>query len=305
MVVPNGNNTLLSGACTLCRREAKWRTVIQLQDIETKEFFFILECPHCGILKTWPMPQELAPYYEGELGQAMRKSGGPIYSILKRWLLKTEVRRLTSLRKNVTFLDIGCGNGDIARLLHEAGHKVIAIDMENQRPESLKNLPTLPYRTIDDETYEIRNFGKVENGVAILRHLVEHLKDPPRFFQKLASYGVRYFYVALPNAGALERSLLGQYWFLWDPPRHLWHFNARSLEIFLKESDIEILKQGRDISPVIIPSLYRFLRLKNAPQWFCRIFSPKGSLCGIMTALNFLLPRNTLWVLGQRVSGPI
>lgn len=285
--------------CPICRRPCAWKKILPVQDTETKQDFFIFECSSCGAQRTWPVPADLAPYYAGELGSAMKKSGGALYSALKKCLLKIEMRRLASLGAGVTFLDVGCGNGDFGRFLHEAGHKVIAVDVEPQKPEALKPFEDLLYRAINYETYEIKGLGKIENGAVILRHLAEHLKDPLLFLQKLAGQGVRYFYLALPNAQAFERFLLGPYWFFWDPPRHLWHFTPRTLETLFKSAGIEILKQGRDISPVAVPSMYRFLRLKGAPGWLYHLFSPKGSLCGLLGFLNYLLPKNTLWMLGR------
>jgi hypothetical protein len=84
---------------------------------------------------------------------------------------------------------------------------------------------------------------------------------------------------------------------LWDPPRHLWHFNHRSLRALCEGLNMTIISHGYDTIPNIIPSLYRFLRLRGVCSRVYNICSPKGVLSSISTPLNPLLPFNVTWVL--------
>lgn len=284
--------------CPLCGAKGM-RRYLEIRDFETHERFFAYACvnPACGVFQTLPVPGDLGPYYSRELGDIMRSRGGFIYEKLKRILLGKELRRLRSAPAGARVIDVGAGSGDFTRLLHEGGWKTAAVDAEGSpRPQEIRDLPEIPFGSIDYEDYTLRGIGEIRGSVVFCRHVLEHVKDPLFFLRRLREQGVTGFYISVPNSETLDRHLFGKYWFMWEPPRHLWQFNRRSLGLVLEKAGLEVVTTGYDLSPIVVPSIHRYLRLKRAPKWLCDFFGPKSTLCSLLGVLNVFFPRNMIWV---------
>ncbi len=272
---------------------------LEIKDFETHEVFFAYRCgnPACGVFQTLPVPDDLGPYYSRELGDIMRTSGGRIYEGLKRILLKKELNRMKPAAPGALVIDVGAGSGDFTRMLHEAGRRVAAVDSEGcPRPPEIRNLTEIPFGSIDYENYTLKGIGETAGSVVFCRHVLEHVKDPLFFLQSMKRQGVQDFYISVPNADTFDRVLFGTHWFMWDPPRHLWQFNKKSLFLLLEKAGLKVLDTGYDLSPIVIPSIHRYLRLKKAPEWLCRFFGPKSTFCSLFGVLNVFFPRNMIWV---------
>ncbi len=279
---------------------------LEIKDFETHEVFYAYRCanPECGVFQTLPVPADLGPYYSRELGDIMRSSGGRIYEKLKSILLKKELDRLKPAPLTSLVIDVGAGSGDFSRMLYQSGRRVAAVDAEGSpRPQEIRLLPEIQFGSIDYEQYTFKGLGDISNSVVFCRHVLEHVKDPLFFLQRLKQQGVQDFYISVPNADTFDRVLFGTYWFMWDPPRHLWQFNKKSLYRLLEKAGLNVLDSGYDLSPIVIPSVHRFLRLKKAPEWLCRFFGPKSTLCSLFGVLNIFFPRNMIWVYARSSSG--
>jgi SAM-dependent methyltransferase len=208
--------------CHLCGHDAPITPVYEdLRDVVSRERFAIVRCSGCDVLRTLPVPADLGPYYASELGRAMRQPSSRLRTALKRVMLARELRRITSRVPVSTLVDVGCGAGDFARLAHRRGLRVVAVDSGDERPLAIRDHAAIPYRRIDYESYAIEGFTGSNSLVVVARHVLEHLKDPPGFLVRMADYGARYVYIAVPNIDCLERRLLGRAWYVFDPPRHL------------------------------------------------------------------------------------
>jgi hypothetical protein len=106
---------------------------------------------------------------------------------------------------------------------------------------------------------------------------------------------VRQLYVVVPNAGSLECRLLGPHWYLWDPPRHLWHFDRAAFARLCERAAFTMIADGTGTAPILLPSLYRHLRLHGAPKWLYERFGPTSLLTALTAPVNLLLPGNVLW----------
>jgi SAM-dependent methyltransferase len=70
-----------------------------------------------------------------------------------------------------------------------------------------------------------------------LIHSLEHIQNPTRVIKKiyriLKPGGI--VIVAVPNFDSFMCKFFGKYWFHWDIPRHIFHYNEKVLKgIFLK-----------------------------------------------------------------------
>ncbi len=71
-------------------------------------------------------------------------------------------------------LDVGCGNGQLLRGLHDAGWETYGVDFD-QRALEASGLPATKAR-LGGATAAL-DFG-VEFDAVVMRHVVEHLTDP-------------------------------------------------------------------------------------------------------------------------------
>ncbi len=285
--------------CPICGKGELSKKYLETCDLVTREKFTLIECDFCGVKKTHPVPLDISRYYDTDVGLIMRKNPGMVHLILKSILLRMELSRITKRLKIKNFLDVGCGNGDFSKMLYEAGYKVTAIDSAVEKPIHLRTI-NLPYCIINYDDYTIKDFQPVQGSLMILRHLLEHIKEPLDFMVRMRSYGAEAFYIVVPDISSLKSKFLGQYNSFLDPPRHIWHFNEKVLKIFFEKLNLEIVACGHDTIPAFVPSLYRFLRITNMPEWLYRIFEPKGSVAALSLPLDWLLPNDIIWFLVKK-----
>ena len=306
MQTPGDNRTSVQivnrapNKCLVCGLAGEWSKRLDTVEHEGREPFSIWQCAGCGVLRTWPCPVELGRYYEGEVGQLYRQEGASLYEFLKTLLLAWEFKHINCVDDSVTFLDVGCGTADFTRYVAKQGYKIIATDSAERKPASIQENSAIPYFRMNFDDYEVDGLPRLNNGCVIARHVVEHLRDPGAFIERMISYGVRQFYFVVPSVNSVSCRLYGQYWFAWDPPRHLWHFSRQTMTRLLDTHKITTLKSGYISSTMMAASVYRYLRIKQAPEWLCQLANPKGALSGLIgSTLDSLCADSVYWVYGR------
>jgi len=132
--------------------------------------------------------------------------------IWQRYSLENEQVKFKALTlKAKDFLDIGSGYGDFSENVSQLGYSVIAADASPHRPYYLRPSPQIPYLHFDYGKVEVADPGCVRGRVAVLRHVMEHIKEPLNFLKKLAEYKAGYVYIVVPNFGRLERAIFKNY----------------------------------------------------------------------------------------------
>jgi SAM-dependent methyltransferase len=283
------------GRCAICGAAAAGIPELALAGTDTGERFTIQRCRGCGVLRTAPVPADLEPYYTTDLAATMTRAGSTLFAALKLRRLRREARRLRRQAPSQRIVDIGCGTGDFALAARDAGFQVLAADAARVPPAAIRSQPGIAYARFDFESFDIAAPRPAGPYTVVLRHVLEHVRNPPRMLQRLREQGGQMFYIVVPNAASLERRLLGRHWYSWDPPRHLWHFDDATLDLACRRAGLTIAARGRATAPTLVPSLYRVLRRAGWPPLAYRPFAPNTLLTAITSPLNLLLAGNVLW----------
>jgi 2-polyprenyl-3-methyl-5-hydroxy-6-metoxy-1,4-benzoquinol methylase len=137
-------------------------------------------------------------------------------------------------------LDVGCSTGDYLEFLKKLGWKETWGIENNPRPAEFarerKGL-TIYAGSLDENFQPPHSFDAVTAW-----HVLEHVRDPRDFLRsahRVLKNGGQ-FLLGLPNVEAADRQVFGPYWWPWEVPRHLWHFDAGSLSRLLAEAGFKV-----------------------------------------------------------------
>ena len=185
---------------------------------ETGAAFGVDRCPRCGLGRTVPTPDDLAPYY----GPAYYGNRHGVTAALCRRRRLRLVRRWAGRGEGRALLDYGCGDGDFAAAARPDGWSAAGVERQPPR-EAPAGVP------IAADLDDLGGIGPF--GCATFWHVLEHLDDPVatlgRVRGRLAPDGV--VVAAVPNFASWQARATGPAWLPLDLPRHLWHFTPEAL----------------------------------------------------------------------------
>lgn len=262
--------------CPVCSKE-DISTIFETKDYSlTQEDFTIVECPHCTLRFTFPIPSKelIAPYYNF-----------PEYishtDVKKGWMniLYHKIRKHTLLQKTQwvqglftghkgNLLEIGAGTGAFADAMIQKGWSVTALEPdESSRLRAFDNygIDLLPI----DELY---NLPSKKFEIISLWHVLEHVHDLKPYlaaFERLLKPNGRLI-IAVPNYTSYDASFYKNFWAAYDVPRHLYHFSPVSMKQLLAP--------------------YHFSIVQTKPMWFdsfyVSLLSEKYKKTGIIGVLR-------------------
>ncbi len=152
-------------------------------------------------------------------------------------------RHLASSQKVV---DIGCGNGELSRLIALEVLQVIAID-HNADLQKLENQSSSPSNLTFRNSDAIEFFRNVSEfyDVIILSHVLEHLDEPLDFLTNHRKFA-RFIYIEVPD---FERTPLNVYrnelnmGLQYSDNDHIWEFTRKDMAGLFAESGLVIIDQ--------------------------------------------------------------
>lgn len=242
--------------CPFCQSESK-DLYLKLKDyFLTQEDFEIYRCPHCGLLFTWPRPDDnvIGNYYKSDdyLSHNESKKGliPFIYNRVKRVNIKNKFSIATSTAKGKRMLDFGCGVGDFIFYAKQKGYEVVATDVsDNARNAAAKKLgATLPSPQqvfeMPDNSFDIITMWHVLEHIGDLKTQIFHL-------DRLLAPGGR-LVIALPDYLSYDAQHYKEMWAAYDVPRHLNHFDKNSLQNLFSATKLKLI----DTKPLKWDSYY-------------------------------------------------
>ncbi len=254
--------------CDLCGGDSNIHFASQkdLLHKQTNEIFHVVKCNNCGLVFTNPRPSinEIKKYYpvsyyahekrilnhyfikkikEFIVNSFILKiiSYIPVVSSKFRFSVLPKVKSPIIKKKDMTFLDIGCGNGEIVHIwgvehsikrYSKMSDNIYAIEPDEIAHKQLKNICNA-YKYLEEIPKEI-NFDVIRMNWSL-----EHVHYPSAHFkfirERLNQNG--YAVICVPNLDGeiykIDNSLL-------ELPVHLYHFTKSTIDKYCKKYDLKI-----------------------------------------------------------------
>ncbi len=267
-----------------------------------------MRCIGCGSVMADPQPsdQELRAAYARSYGPYRDEPG--IVERLGEPLARREAARLVAVADPSSLaVDVGCGSGAMIRRLRETGWQGPLRGVEPD-PETAAHVARALSVPVDVAPIEALPETVRGAGLIVLRHVIEHVRDPREILRALhdalAPNGL--LYLATPDRRALAERVFGRYWPGYDPPRHLYAFTREGVLGLLVDSGFVVVHETWDFAPQFWTGALQ-LRLASAPRLAraSKVASLLNPLVGVPAVLigllEFLMRRTTMYgVLARR-----
>jgi SAM-dependent methyltransferase len=207
-------------------------------------------CPACGTRTAWwdvghDTLLGRCPSC-GHIVRDLRYSSGPVrghawggsaaFDKVRIALTVQRMRALVPSGSHARILELGFGRGLMLRHFLDAGHEVHGIDagMLDVDIDPMVRARATLYLGHAEHIDLPRDHFDLVYGV----HVIEHLSDPQRVFDKLATSlapGGRFYFVT-PNAESMGLEIFRDAWWNLEDPTHLNFFSGRSLTKMLEKA---------------------------------------------------------------------
>ena len=229
--------------CPICQ-STEWRQITKVQDHSiSKEMFLLKECIHCSLMVTDPRPEEhqLSVYYQSEnyishsgKGQSLINR---LYLIARNFSLKWKLKLINNLSLKGKILDVGCGTGEFLNKLKRDSWIIAGIEPNNSARQKAIELTT-------KKIHESFNELKDSFDVITLWHVLEHLPNLDETFKNITTCLIQngVLLIAVPNYKSWDSQKYKEFWAGYDVPRHLWHFNKKSMVLLLQKYGFNLVQ---------------------------------------------------------------
>lgn len=194
--------------------------------------FSVFLCSECGNSFTYPVPNNLAYYYQHSYWISPGVVGR-LKSSVFRLFQKRRVKWLQLFVKKGAVLDVGAGEGTFIKSLPSIFQ---GVGIDSQTAEIANP------QIINADFLKWRNSNKFD--AIVFWESLEHVTSPQKYLSKahqlLKPKG--YILIEYPRFDSLEARLFGKFWFHLDLPRHLFHFTRPGLTYLLNKNGFTIQK---------------------------------------------------------------
>lgn len=255
----NANEMDVINKCPVCDSLRQYDFGQSEDYLVSREVFTLVQCLDCGFIFTNPRPTlvDLPRYYKSDdyiSHTDSRKSFFErLYGLVKQHMLRRKAKIINKLTHKEKFriLDYGCATGDLLLYLQNKG----AIGLGFEPDAGARNKAKLKgVSVLSDDKELLTDQYRGRFDVITLWHVLEHIPDlqtKVKMFSGLISEnGV--IIVAVPEYKSYDAKHYGFTWAAWDVPRHLNHFERKSLTMLFKKNGLALEKKY----PLVFDSFY-------------------------------------------------
>jgi SAM-dependent methyltransferase len=261
--------------------------------------FSYLRCDTCRTVFQWPQPDDdvLSRSYAADYGNYQAEA--TLIERLGEPIARREAKRVARHADAASpLLELGCGTGRFLDRLRASGWTGALTGVEYDDVTAQATSRRLGI-SVSSGTVEATPLLDGEFGAIVLRHVIEHLRDPlaqlPRLRRALRPGGL--LYLATPDANALSARVFGERWWGYEVPRHLVVFSAQALQDALTDAGFTVVDRWWNWAPQMWSGSTR-LALDGRPsaEWWGRTANPLTlPVFGLAGAVEVLARRSTMF----------
>lgn len=242
--------------CPLCKSEHFLNHLVVKDHAHTQESFTICNCKRCELWFTNPRPtlSKISKYYNTESYISHKNKSNTLINFVYKHVRKLTIRKKLNWlkeRNKVTgrLLDFGCGTGHFLYAAKQKGWTVTGVEPNIEARTIATNEHLLPiYENIDTVKKE-----KKYDAITLF-HVLEHVHDLKgtikTLLELLKKRGT--IYIAVPNRDSPDYHHYREQWAALDVPRHLYHFNKRSMQFLADKYSLKIIEE----KPMVFDTFY-------------------------------------------------
>jgi 2-polyprenyl-3-methyl-5-hydroxy-6-metoxy-1,4-benzoquinol methylase len=230
-------------ACPICGSTQLYELLRTRDYHYTQEEFPLKRCEQCSFIMTSPRPDidDLPRYYSSpEYLSHTEKSNTLIaraYRFVRHFTIRNKEKLVRNYQVPATLLDFGCGTGDFLGHAQDTGWQVFGVEPSHTARQVAATRMANIFATIDPVPLHSCN-------AITLWHVLEHVPDLRKTLdqltQRLTPDGT--IFIAVPNIESADSRHYGITWAGLDVPRHLWHFNRKTMERLLQQHGLKLLR---------------------------------------------------------------
>ncbi len=261
--------------CPLCKSGLFINQLVVEDKAISKESFIICACKNCDLWFTNPRPNQenIATYYESPNYRSHQDRTSSItdflYQIVRKYTLRHKLKWINSrYPKKGRLLDYGCGMGLFVKTCQANGWEAFGLEPNANAAHIAQSKHQL---TLIPNLETLQQQKKFD--IITLFHVLEHVhllnKTVKILLGRLKKRGL--LFIAVPNREAPDARRFGENWAAWDIPRHLYHFNIKSMQYLADKHECRIL----EIIPMKFDSYYVSLlshQYKSSKNKFIKAF---------------------------------
>ena len=241
-MMPQAQPNQPTPACKACGH-----TLSTAQNLGTKNGFDLLKCADCDSVTVSPFPtvEELIAFYQSYKGSTdyRAKEKRKIERATRR------IRRLMSMTKGRTFLDVGCNYGFTVKAAQNLGLEPMGIDIDASAvADSKAAFGGDVFRTIAVEDYAAEGH---KADIIYTSEVLEHVPDPDSFIKAISSLlapgGV--LYLTTPECGHWRIPSTFTDWPAVMPPEHITYFTRKGIAKLLSRHGLKVEKFFFSLKP--------------------------------------------------------
>jgi 2-polyprenyl-3-methyl-5-hydroxy-6-metoxy-1,4-benzoquinol methylase len=173
-----------------------------------------------------------------------------LYYQIRRITLRFKVKLIQKHKSSGNVLDIGCGTGEFLKEIRNKNFIVTGVEPNAIARDFARNQNKL---LVIDE-HEINTISSKKFDIITLWHVLEHVSDLNLRISQVNSLlredGI--LIIAVPNSDSWDAREYEKFWAAYDLPRHLYHFNQKSMQNLLLKGGFSLVQ----IIPLIFDSFY-------------------------------------------------